>query len=151
MTEANIYQLSKLSWIKGLAKLLENIIAKGNKVLISCESEDFMSKLDDALWTYEQLSFLPHATCNDSQQEKQPILLSTSEINANNATVLILAERFIPKILNDFEKIVIIYEKNDSAYEEFVTQKAIPYFKIKKVTYTVFKQNDNGTWEKSSL
>lgn len=150
MTEANIYQLSKSLWIKSFPKLLEGIINKGNKVLVYCDSEEFMAKLDDLLWTFEQLAFLPHATVKDDRKEVQPILLNTTDSNLNNANVLAIAGKSLPKDLTRFEKIVLMYQSNDPISEDFI-KNTINVFQSNSIGYTVFKQNTSGAWEKGNL
>jgi DNA polymerase III subunit chi len=150
MTEANIYQLSKSLWVKSFPKLLEGIINKGNKVLVYCDSEEYMAKLDDLLWTFEQLAFLPHATAKDDQKEAQPILLNTTDANLNNANVLAIAGKSLPKDLAQFEKIVLMYEGSDLLSEDFI-RNTINVFQSKSISYTVFKQNATGAWEKGNI
>ena len=150
MTEANIYQLSKSLWVKSFPKLLEGIVNRGNKVLVYCESDEFMAKLDDLLWTFEQLAFLPHATYKDERKEEQPILLNTTESNPNNSNVLAIAGKFLPKELTKFEKIVLMYESNDLTSEDFI-KNAMKTFERKSISYTIFKQNTAGAWEKGKL
>lgn len=150
MTEANIYQLSKTPWIKSFPKLLESIISRGNRVLVYCESDELMSKMDDLLWTYEQLAFLPHATIKDDRHNEQPILLNTNDNNPNNANVLAISGKALPKDLNKFEKIVLMYESKDLMHEDFIKD-TLNLFRKSNINYTVFKQNAAGAWEKGSL
>lgn len=61
------------------------------KVLLWCENERQLSHLDQALWSYEPESFLPHGTAGEEGAAGEPVLLSTELNNLNQAKVLILA------------------------------------------------------------
>jgi DNA polymerase III subunit chi len=151
MTDSNIYQLTKLTWSKYFPKLVESILNKGNKIFIYCESDKLLKELDEFLWTYEQLSFLPHATHIDEVPNKQPILLSTSEDNLNNANVLLVAGKCLPKNLLKFEKVILMYELNDALYTDFIKNVVMTEFVKNNINYSVFTQNLAGIWEKGTL
>jgi DNA polymerase-3 subunit chi len=61
------------------------------RVLLLCADEGQMRALDQYLWTYDPLSFLPHAPAGQGEDEEEPILLSNELENRNQAKVLILA------------------------------------------------------------
>lgn len=116
MTEVLIYKPTKTPPQKILPKLLESVIAKGNNVHILCSNDEQVKTLDDYLWTYEQLSFLPHATYQDDLVEKQPIVLSINDNNLNNASVLVLNEPKLPQRFSKYAKVIYIcdIEEKDS-------------------------------------
>lgn len=143
MTEVLIYRPTKVSAQKVLPKLLESVIAKGNNVHILCETDDQVAQLDDFLWTYEQLSFLPHATYKDEQVEKQPIILSVENKNLNNASVLVMMSQKLPENFSDFSKLIYIADSNQGDLFE----KAKAECANNNLKFDCFVQNEKG-WEK---
>lgn len=149
MAEVNIYRLSKTSWYKSFPKLLENIIAKGNRVYIFCQNQQLLESLDESLWSYEQLSFLPHATTSDPRPADQPILLSSNINNINNANILAIIGNAIPDNIISFEKIIYMYEANDVVAKDFIQNK-IPALKEMGIKLNYYNQNSLGAWEKDA-
>lgn len=142
MTEVLIYRPTKIAPQKVLPKLLESVIAKGNNVHILCENDEQVKVLDDYLWTYEQLSFLPHATYQDDLLEKQPIVLSVNDNNLNNASVLVLSEPKLPQNFSIFSKVIYISDSEDNKLEALKKDCA-----NKNLQVSSFVQNEKG-WEK---
>lgn len=142
MTEVLIYKPSIVPSQKILPKLLESIISKGNNVHVLCENEEQMKKMDDYLWTYEQLSFLPHATEADEILDKQPIVLSTKEEVHNNASVAVVFNNMLPQTCNKFSKIIYIADESFKNLEAIKQNAANENIKI-----TYFVQTEKG-WDK---
>ncbi len=111
--EANFYKISENDFYKMLPKLLESIVARGNKILILTEDEEQIKSLDDLLWLYTQLSFLPHATYKDQFKEDNAIYITNSEQdNANHSNfIAIISENYIFKVNSNFEKYLFFYNE----------------------------------------
>lgn len=148
MTEANIYRLSKTLWGKAFPKLLENIIAKGNKIHILCQDQQILESLDDLLWTYEQLSFLPHATIQDQRPNDQPIILSTNTTTLNKANIVAIAGNILPDNISSFEKIIYMYEANDMVANDFLKDK-LSHLEKSGIKINYFTQSAAGNWERT--
>lgn len=143
MTKLLAYFPSSDKQAKVLPKLLESIVSKNFKVHIACESPERVAELDGYLWTYEQLSFLPHATGNDNNLPENPIVLATDVEVKNAASVLIADDMCLPKNFADFEKIVFIV--GDNSHDRFEGVKLIA--QNKKLNIDCFVQTAKG-WEK---
>ena len=143
MTEVLIYKPTKTAPEKVLPKLLESVIAKGNNVHILCENDEQIKTLDDYLWTYEQLSFLPHATYKDDLVEKQPIVLSINDNNLNNASVLVLTEPKLPQNFSKFSKGIYISDVAENDKSEILEKECAN----NNLQISSFLQNEKG-WEK---
>jgi len=143
MTKLSAYFPSPDGQKKVLPKLLESIVAKDFKVHIACESQERVEELDGFLWTYEQLSFLPHATGNDKDLAKNPIVISANVDVKNKATVLVADDMSLPKNFTDFERVVFIV--NDNLHDRFEGVKLLA--QNKKLTIDCFVQTAKG-WEK---
>ena len=147
MIEANFYELSKTPWVKAFPKLIETVFSKGNKVLVFCENLQEISELDNLFWTYEQLSFLPHLVDGENSEEDTPIIISTKSASKNNANILALGSLILPNEFENFSKILVMYQINDSA--QFNRIKIVEQTlndakcKINKFTQTLV-----GNWQK---
>jgi len=78
MTQIQFYHLTATPLERALPKLLEKAYASGFKILLVAGSDERVDQLNQSLWTYAQLSFLPHGSVKDGNVEKQPILLVSS-------------------------------------------------------------------------
>lgn len=148
MTEGNFYTLVKSQWNKSLPKLLEQIISRGNKVHVFCDDEAFMNELDNLIWTFEQLAFVPHGTFKDPMPEVTPIILSTEENKLNNANILVITGKKLPSNLSDFDKIIFMHHETDKIAREQI----LGHMKILEkngIKHNFFRQNGTGSWERA--
>ncbi len=77
--------------IKALCLLVEKIYVQGKRVQIVCADELTMSNLDQALWQFKQLSFIPHMTDYDhvNPQDETIFITLNNKENLNQADVII--------------------------------------------------------------
>lgn len=143
MTQAIIYKLTNNPWSKVFPKVVESIVNKGNRIHVLAE-EKMVALIDDLLWSFEQLSFLPHATCGDANLADQPIVISHNSDVKNGAKVLALANRDLPDNFQEFEKIICLF---DSESEQKIPQ-MLSQLSEKKVDAQLYLQNDKGAWAK---
>ena len=102
MKSINIYTFPKI-----ILKILEN----GKKGYILCKDKDEMRHLDNLLWTFSQLSFLPHATEDDEYQKEQNLLLMTKypvDISGNKFLVLTSENLFLQEYIFKCTRLFII-------------------------------------------
>ena len=104
MTDIGFYHLQRWPLEKALAKLLEKVLERGLRAVVIAGSEERVEALNTALWTYEQDSFLPHASARDGNAEAQPIWLTVEDENPNGATVLVLTDGTDSLHLDRFER-----------------------------------------------
>jgi len=102
--QAIIYQSALPDIAKGLAKLIETIWLKSNKLLIYSSNKELLQRMDEILWTYEQLSFLPHVFQDDEIASKTPVVLTSDLHNVNNANILVCLDPLLPDSFTDFER-----------------------------------------------
>jgi DNA polymerase-3 subunit chi len=80
-----------------LAKLLNALHRAGRRVVVWVEDEGRLQILDEYLWTYEKLSFLPHAIWTDGgDQEDEPIVLTSARAKPIRADVLVIGDGLPP-------------------------------------------------------
>ena len=148
MTRIDFYHLQRSSLDQILPKLCEKAYQTGKKIKILLGVEERVEFINSLLWTYNEGSFLPHGSKKDGFVEEQPIFISASENNENNASILILADGAMPdiEVLQNYERVLNIFDGNDVA----TLEKARQYWKeIKKTDGELhyWQQNTQGVFE----
>ena len=145
--QAIIYKSVLPDYTKALCKLIETIWLRSNKVIIYCQDALKLQKMDEVLWSYEQLSFLPHVLDNDNIAPSTPVVLTSNERNINNANIIVCLEPNMPNFAGSFEKLIYMYgnaaeneSEKASAFIEQLTQSGIEV--------TQYQQEASGSWKK---
>ena len=89
----------------------------GNNVYIHTDSEDTTKKLDDMLWTFRDISFIPHEIYNGNENIESPVTIGFGNLSPNHQQVLINLDGKIPEFANKFERVIEIVENNDKKKE----------------------------------
>lgn len=148
MIRVDFYHLQKAPLEHVLPKLCEKAYATGKRIKILLGNEERVEFINSLLWTYVEDSFLPHGSKKDGFVESQPIFISTSEENENQAHLLILADGATPSldVLSQYERILNIFDGND----ENALNRARAYWKeIKTLNGELhyWQQNERGAFE----
>jgi DNA polymerase III subunit chi len=145
MTTIQFYHLTETPLEKALPRLLEKAYAAGIKCLVVARDEAQMDQLNQSLWTYQQLGFLPHGSSKDALAEVQPIYLSTTEENKNAATLFCTTGGATPQ--GAYARVLDVFDGHN---EEAVTAARARFkaYKDQGAELSYFKQTD-GKWEKS--
>jgi DNA polymerase-3 subunit chi len=147
MTEVGFYHLTRTPLERALPKLLERVLAGGMRAVVVAGSAERVEALNAALWTYEQLSFLPHGSAKDGLAEDQPIWLTTEDENPNGASVLVLTDGVGSAQVGQFARCLDMFDGRDvdavaAARERWKAMKAGGH------TLAYWQQNEAGSWEK---
>lgn len=152
MAEVLFYHLERAALEDVLPGLLEKTRERGWKALVRAASDERVAALDSHLWTYREESFLPHAQARDPHPKEQPILLTASPGNPNDAEVLFLVDGAATDDWAGGEtaaaaRVVLIFDGRDpaaldAAREQWKQAKASGH----EVTY--WQQAVTGRWEK---
>lgn len=137
MLEINIYKTTEIKKI--LPKLTESIIAQGKKIYLYCDSPEQEKELDYLLWSYNQLSFIPHGTTSDMYPCDQVVLLGQDLHYQSNAEILICVGK-----LNDLNLTTNHYEKILLFNQELSK-------KPKGVVINIVEQDISGKWVKQKI
>jgi len=73
---------------QSLCTLVHKHFERGERILIATPSAEAASFVDQLLWRWPDDSFIPH-TIVDSSTSKEPIVITTSRENVNQAHILI--------------------------------------------------------------
>lgn len=78
---------------KQLAALLEHLHREGARVVVWVADEGRRQILDDYLWTFEKLAFVPHLLWSSKLGEvTDPIVLVGEPANPNRASILVVGD-----------------------------------------------------------
>jgi DNA polymerase III subunit chi len=148
--QINFYRLEKTSCEKFLPKLLEKIYGQKQRTVLLAENKEKIDHLNHLLWTYTPISFLPHASAQDGNATEQPIWLTDTLENPNNAQILVITGGRKINISDNigFKKILYLfspYEISECATANIVYNN----YKENNMFIVFWKQKINNKWEKS--
>jgi len=143
------YHLEKTGPERAAGPLLEKCLERGWPVLAVSADATRRAALDEALWTYDDQSFLPHGQAEAAGLEaaEQPILITASTDNANGAAVALLMDGTDLPVEARFERCMVMFDDGDSA----ARQKARTQFKAAKdagLSARYFQQAGRG-WKEA--
>lgn len=145
-TEVGFYHLTRQPIDVVLPRLLEKAYAAGHRILVHCSDADELGRLNAALWTYDDASFLPHGSDDKAQQ---PILLTTSAAERANAPDLLAAlDRLDLDRVRDFARVLYLFEEGDPTGLAAARQAWTALKDRDGVTRTYWQQDERGRWEK---
>ena len=88
------------------------------KVYIYTESREKALKLDDLLWTYKDISFLPHNLADGDSDDETCIIIGWNGTTNTSNELLINLTMGVPTFANEFDRIMEIVEANESARKQ---------------------------------
>lgn len=90
---------------------------KGHRIYIHAPSADEARALDELLWTWRDISFLPHARVGDPLAPESPILVGEGDSAPADAgdDVMINLAHPVPSFFSRFERVVEIVGGDDAA------------------------------------
>lgn len=113
MTEILFYHLEQLPLERVLPQLLEKTLERGWKAVVEVGSAERASVLDEALWTWQDEAFLPHALSGGDADADNPILLTTNDENPNAANVRFFVDRAVPRDGGEYARLVFMFDGHD--------------------------------------
>jgi DNA polymerase-3 subunit chi len=115
---ALFYILNKAEDLKiSVCKIIKEYYKKKYKIFVSSRSNDLVNELNNLLWTFEQISFIPHCTTKN-YDKNSPILLSGEDsfpetINLKKYDVWLNLNDGMEENYTDFEIILEIVSQNE--------------------------------------
>ncbi|GKX32827.1 MAG: DNA polymerase III subunit chi [Rhizobiaceae bacterium MnEN-MB40S] len=113
MAELLFYHLTESRLEEALPPLLEKSLGRGWRVVVQTGSDERRDSLDQLLWTWRDDSFLPHGIETADHADMQPVLLCSSQSNANNASVRFLVDGAEPPDLVSYDRAVFMFDGHD--------------------------------------
>lgn len=118
MADIGFYHLRSMPLERALPKLIERALGEGMRVVVLAGSPERVAQLDALLWTYDDCSFLPHASPREGNAARQPVWLTHEDENPNAATMLVLVDGADSAHLGDYRRVCDIFDGNDEAAVE---------------------------------
>ncbi len=149
MTEVSFYHLERTALEQALPRILDKALAAGLRAVVVAGSDERVSALNSALWTYDPNSFLPHGSAEDGRAADQPVYLTTEDENPNSATVLALVDGVESEILATFDRVLDLFDGHDDAAVQAARQR---WKKLKDAGHelTYWQQTERGGWEQKA-
>jgi len=143
------YHLQRTTLERAVGPLLEKCLERGWRVLAVSPDITRRAALDEALWTYDDQSFLAHgqAEAEGLEPAQQPILISGQADNLNQASVALLMDGVDMPVDAEFERCMVMFDDGDQA----TRQKAREQFKAAKdagLSARYFQQAGRG-WKEA--
>lgn len=148
-TEVLFYHLEHQPLERILPSLVERTLDRGWRAIVQTGTEERLEAVDLLLWTYREDSFLPHGTKRDGAPTDQPVFLTTSEDNPNDAAVRFLIDGASLATFAGYLRVVLIFDGHDTA----AVETARAQWKVAKgqgCTVTYWQQAAGGRWEKKA-
>jgi DNA polymerase III subunit chi len=145
MTEVWFFHLDKQPLEHVLPRIVGSSLARGWRMVIETAQPDRIAKLSEMLWASEDVAFLPHGFEGEPSPERQPVWLTTSLENPNNAQVRVLLDGAQPADISSLSRVVLMFDGND----EQAIEAARAEWKIQKAAgndISYWKQDENGKW-----
>lgn len=106
------YHIEQGSLDAAIAPLIEKCLDRKWRVVV-VGHEETVERLDRALWTWKDQSFIPHGRAR-SDAANQPVLLSTEAVPANGAKVAVLLDGSDADA-DQFERVMVVFDGGDEA------------------------------------
>lgn len=91
---------------------------QGNRVYIHTESPDRSSKVDTLLWTFKDVSFLPHGPVDRMDAEKTPILIGHEDPPTDQHDIMINMTHSVPLFFGRFDRLIEIVDQASSGRDQ---------------------------------
>jgi DNA polymerase III subunit chi len=84
------------------------------KAYIYCDNLEVAKRLDDLLWTFQAISFIPHSLVTEPDYQHLPIWIGYEELELPTYELLINLSTHMPTFLKDFKRVIEIVGCEDS-------------------------------------
>lgn len=160
MQEINIYKTSQNNFQKIFTKLVESIVIQNKKIYLLCQDHEEETKFDNLLWSYSQLSFIPHGTTRDPYPSDQLLLIGSNPYKKpeNNPEVLLAVDSqkyfsdkdIVQFLINQYGKFLLFNTVGEKACLN-TTSLFIERAKVKGIAINLVEQDSQGKWLKHPL
>ncbi len=113
MVEFGFYHLQRTALEPALGRLLERVLASGQRAVVRAASPERVEALNRALWIFGEGSFLPHGSRADGYAEDQPVFLTDAADYPNGASVLVLVDGVEVEPAAQFGRCLYLFDGND--------------------------------------
>lgn len=128
-----------------LPRIVTSSLTRGWRLVIETAIPNRLAKISELLWSFEDVAFLPHGFEGEPNPERQPVWLTSTSENPNNAQVRVLLDGAQPGDISKLARAVLIFDGTDpealeNARAAWKKQKAEGH----DISY--WKQDEGGKW-----
>ena len=105
---ADFYVLPTSDPIAFACRLLEKTHQEKHTVFVLAQTKETAEQLDKQLWTFKDISFVPHHLANNQTDHSSPIAISTNINDAQTHDVLLLLTPELPEKYTSFERVMMV-------------------------------------------
>lgn len=88
-------------------RLLEKAYVRGHRVFVMCDTNPQAEHLDELLWTFKALSFIPHHIQGEGPEPPPPIQIGTEKPHGFRDILLNMSADILP-FFNTFQRVIEI-------------------------------------------
>ncbi|MFC1673646.1 DNA polymerase III subunit chi [Pseudomonadota bacterium] len=147
MTEVAFYHLTRSSLEQALPKLLEKTLEAGKRALVRAGDAKRVQFINDALWSYDPASWLPHGSSKDGEAEHQPVWITDGDDAPNGAQFVFLTDGVAGDDFSAFERGFVLFDGTSDAAVGAARQQWKAYTD-QGLELTYWQQTDAGGWTK---
>ena len=149
MAEISFYHLINSTLEEVLPVLLKKTLDAGKRAVVMAGTSERLEALSSILWTAEPDSWIPHGSLKDGHPEHQPIWLTISWENPNQATYLFLTDGATAESLEGFDRCFDLFDGNEIASVQAARDR---WTGLKNEFHdrNYRQQNSQGIWEKKA-
>lgn len=114
-TRVDFYVLAegaRLTRERLICRLAGKAYANGKRVYIHTDTNEEAMRLDDLLWTFEDIGFLPHERAEDGPDPDTPILVGCGTEPPETAPVLITTAHPVPAFIERYERVLEVVDQD---------------------------------------
>ncbi|WP_306048914.1 DNA polymerase III subunit chi [Oceaniradius stylonematis] len=150
MTEITFYHLTETALDAALPGLVEKSLARRWNAIVQVPDEGGRDAVDQLLWSYEPVSFLPHGRDGDEPASDHPVFVTATDANPNDAAIRFLVRGAeAPADLSSHERVAVMFDGRD---DEAVGQARGQWKALKAQGHDLayWKQTPEGRWERAA-
>ncbi len=96
MTRLEFHTLAGEKRARELAGLVDRLYRDGRRIVIWVADPGRLQILDDYLWTFEKLAFVPHAVWVDGGEMDEKVVLTAEPMDSHGADTLVVGDGLPP-------------------------------------------------------
>jgi DNA polymerase-3 subunit chi len=116
--QADFYQLvdaAETARLKLVCRLAAKAFETKQSLYIHCKDSTEAQTVDDLLWTFHDVGFIPHAQVGTSHAKDAIILIGSEMLASATANILLNLQAEVPEAAKNYKRIIEVVAANDEA------------------------------------
>jgi len=115
MTQVDFYILDQQ--VKGnrftlACRIIEKAWRQGHRVLVQTQNNEQTLHMDRLLWTFRDVSFLPHCVYPAKNPELNPILINHQSVSTGEHDILVNLQTDVPTTFSQFARVAELIDSD---------------------------------------